>query len=315
MSKKYTQNKIVESRKTLPAVFAYGVGMWLLAGLIQNGWWLQFGSFLATVYAMIVINKSNLLIRIYSRSVSAAFILLSCSAVWLFPSVDGAITQLASALILLMLFSCYQDKATMGKTFYIFLLISAVSLLEPYFILFVPVFWLLMGITVYSLSFRTFMASIIGLITPYWLYMGWLLYQNPMQPTEALQALSHFTDLQWQVDYQVLNASQIALFAIVFVLFLFGAIHFWYTSYMDKIRVRQIYTSLILLAFYTILLLAFLPHEYNMLIYMLLIAVSPITAHFFSLTHSRITNILFFVILAVILTLTGVNLWISLSVS
>ena len=97
----------------------------------------------------------------------------------------------------------------------------------------------------------------------------------------------------------------------VLVLFLVGAIHFWLTSYMDKIRVRQIYTSLILLTLYTILLLAVQPQMYNVLIYMLTIAVSPIIAHFVSLTRTRMSNIFFFVLMATILILTGMNLWIS----
>ena len=219
------------------------------------------------------------MIRIYSRSVSAAYIMLSCITVWLFPSVNGAVIQLGSVLILLLLFSCYQDHQTRGRAFYIFLIASLISLLEPRYLLFVPILWLLMATTVYSLCFRTFLASLIGLITPYWLYAGWLL--------------------------------QIIYLALLVVVFLVGTIHFWITSYMDKIRVRQIYTSLIMLTLYTLVLLAVQPQIYNVLIYMLTIAVSPIIAHFVSLTHTRMSNLFFLLLMIVILTLTGMNLWIS----
>ena len=311
MSKKHTQNIIAESRKTLPITIVYGVGIWLLAGLVNNGWWAQFVCFWASVYAMIHLNNINLMIRIYSRSVSAAYILLSCTAVWLFPSLHGAVIQLGSTLILLLLFACYQDTEARGKTFYIFMILSILSMLEPHYLLFVPIIWLLMATTVYSLSIRTFLSSVIGLITPYWLYAGWLLFQNPENPEMALSFTYRFTEIQWNIDYGALTRAQIIYAGLLVVLFLVGAIHFWMTSYMDKIRVRQIYTSLILLTLYTILLLAVQPQMYNVLIYMLAISVSPIIAHFVSLTRTRMSNIFFYVLMATILILTGVNLWIS----
>ena len=251
------------------------------------------------------------MIRIYSRSVSAAYIMLSCITVWLFPSVNGAVIQLGSVLILLLLFSCYQDHQTRGRAFYIFLIASLISLLEPRYLLFVPIIWLLMATTVYSLCFRTFLASLIGLIAPYWLYAGWLLYNNRHNPEMALSFMSRFTEIQWATDYSALTRPQIIYLALLVVVFLVGTIHFWITSYMDKIRVRQIYTSLIMLTMYTLVLLAVQPQIYNVLIYMLTIAVSPIIAHFVSLTHTRMSNLFFLLLMIVIFTLTGMNLWIS----
>ena len=311
MSKKHTQNIIAESRKTLPITIIYGIGIWLLAGLVNNGWWIQFACFVASVYAMIHLNNINLMIRIYSRSVSAAYILLSCIAVWLFPSVNGAVMQLGTTLILLLLFASYQDSEARGKTFYIFLILSVMSMLEPHYLLFMPLIWLLMAITVYSMSIRTFLASIIGLITPYWLYAGWLLFMHPENPEMVLSLTDRFSEIQWAIDYGALTRAKIIYFALLVMLFLIGAFHFWMTSYMDKIRVRQIYTSLIMLTLYTILLLAVQPQMYNVLIFVMTIAVSPIIAHFVSLTHTRMSNIFFMVLMAAILILTGVNLWIS----
>ena len=168
-----------------------------------------------------------------------------------------------------------------------------------------------MATTVYSLCFRTFLASLIGLIAPYWLYAGWLLYNNRHNPEMALSFMSRFTEIQWATDYSALTRPQIIYLALLVVVFLVGTIHFWITSYMDKIRVRQIYTSLIMLTLYTLVLLAVQPQIYNVLIYMLTIAVSPIIAHFVSLTHTRMSNIFFLLLMIVIFTLTGMNLWIS----
>ena len=160
-------------------------------------------------------------------------------------------------------------------------------------------------------EYHSLLASLIGLITPYWLYAGWMLFKNPMNPWQALEFTNHFTQLRLDVDYQVVTRAQLIYFVLLVVLFIIGSIHFWLTSYMDKVRVRQIYTSLMIIAVYTIILLAFYPQRFDILIYVMTIAVSPIAAHFVSLTYTRMSNIFFITLLTAILILTGMNLWIS----
>ena len=312
MSKKRIQNYAAESRKALPIATIYGIGIWLLAGLVNQGWWLQFACFAASVYAVFQLNNLNLMIRVYSRSVSVAYILLSCITVWLFPSVHGAIIQLGITLILLLLFASYQDRESRGKTFYMFTLVSLISLVEPYFLLFVPAIWLLMATTIFSLTTRTFLTSIVGLLTPYWLYFGVKLAQNPLNPEATTSILSHFDDIQLNIDYGALTIPQLIYLGLLVVMFMTGAIHFWITSYMDKIRVRQIYYSMIILAVYTMALIAIQPQMYNVLIYMLTITVSPIIAHFMTFTRTWLSNAFFLIVMAVIVILTGMNLWVSL---
>ena len=307
---KRLQNRIAESRRTLPITILYGVGIWLLAGLVHQGWWFQFVCFFTSVYAMIHLNNINMLIRIYSRSVSVFYILLACSATWMFGSIQGTVQVLSMVLGLLLLCSCYQDQKSVGRTFYLYMLISIVSLLEPHFLLFVPIFLLLMATTIYSLSWRTFFAALLGLMTPYWLFTGWQLYTYRYQPEMAVDYLKRFTDMQWAADYTVVTTQQWAYLALLVVLFVVGTIHFWMTSYMDKIRVRQIYNSLTILTVYTLVLMAVLPQKYDTFIGMLTVVVSPIVAHFFTLTRTRLSNLFYIVTMVAILVLTGMNLWI-----
>ena len=82
---KRLQNQIAGSRYTLPVTMIYGALVWLLAGLIQHQWWLQFALFNVAALLMLEFTNINVLIRIYSRSVSSAFVMLSCAAVFLFP--------------------------------------------------------------------------------------------------------------------------------------------------------------------------------------------------------------------------------------
>ena len=102
--KKLLQNKITGSRLTLPVTLCYAIGIWLLGGLIQEQWWIQFGCFMLTAYLMVQLNNTNALIRIYSRMVSVSFLLLSCMACFLFPSLSGNFTQLCIVASYLIFF-------------------------------------------------------------------------------------------------------------------------------------------------------------------------------------------------------------------
>ena len=69
---KHIQNIVAESHRTLPITAVYAIVIWLMAGLINEGWWLQFGCFVLSVFLMMQMNSQNLLTRIYSRTVSVS---------------------------------------------------------------------------------------------------------------------------------------------------------------------------------------------------------------------------------------------------
>ena len=88
---KRVQNIIAESRYTLPIAAFYSICIWLIAGLVSQMWWIQFGCFVVSAVMMMLLNKENMLIRIYSRLVSSTYLVLSCAAVFLFASRSSAI--------------------------------------------------------------------------------------------------------------------------------------------------------------------------------------------------------------------------------
>ena len=117
MSKRF-QNRIAESRHTLPITAFYSICIWLLAGLVTQQWWIQFGCFVVSAWMMMMLNKENMLIRIYSRLVSSAYLVLTCAAVFLFASRSSAITALALLsgqrcrrmdVLYILLFRCRQS--------------------------------------------------------------------------------------------------------------------------------------------------------------------------------------------------------------
>ena len=292
----------------------YGTVIWVLAGLFQAQWWVQFACFVLSVLLVMRINSKNLLIRIYSRSVSVAFIFLSCAAVFLFPSWTGGLVQLCCIAALMLLFDSYQDQAAVGKAYYTFLLLGISSMLDANIIFYLPLLWIMMKIIVYALSWRTFFASLLGLATPYWFMIGWLMWQKngDLQAIVSLFAVQDI--LQFPFDFGSIPLSHQLIMAFSTLLMIIGSTHFIHSSFRDKIRVRQIYYGFITLGLFSLTLLVLQPHN-ELALRMLILAASPLIGHYWALTNSRISNIIFIIITVVLLALTAFNLWISSSVS
>lgn len=312
--KKRIQNIVAESRNTLPISTLYAIIIWLLAGLLHHQWWVQLGCFAASIYLMAELNRQNLLIRIFSRMVSCAYIVLTCTAVFLFPSLIGAMIQLCAIMSLFLLFHTYQDKETVGWVFYTFLCVGLGSLAETQLLYYVPLFWFIMAWFIYSLSWRTFSASLLGLVTPYWLSLPWYLFYSENGLTELTSHFEGLFDPSTPFQLSILSLPQLLFVVFLLVLVMIGATHFFLNSYLDKIRVRQIYYSFTIITIFSMLLLALQPQRYDIIIRMMIVSSSPIIAHFIALSHTRLSNIVFLMIAATAFFLTGMNLWISSSI-
>lgn len=306
------QNKVAESRRTLPLAILYSVAIWLAAGLISKQWWIQLALFLLSTYLMMHMNNINVLIRIFSRMVSVSFIVLSTSAVFLFPSINGSFVQLCFIASLLSFYNCYQDTESPGWTFYAFLCLGMGSIVEIHILYFVPIFWLMMIIIVYSLSWRNFLASLVGMLTPYWFWIPWMLWHHNGDLTVLTNHISALIDFQ-APQVNPLTTQQTMLLVFVAVLGVTGAIHFLRRSTFDKIRTRQLYYSFFIIGTSAFIFLILQPQHYDTLIRIMIIAVSPLIGHFLALTKTKITNIAFIVITIAVLVLTAFNLWTSSS--
>lgn len=309
---KHIQNIVAESHRTLPITAVYAVVVWLVSGLVNEGWWLQFGCFILSVYLMMQMNSKNLLTRIYSRTISVSYMALICTPVFLFPSITGALLQVCIISALLILFSCYQDNNSPGRIYYTFLLLGIGSLINVYILLFIPYYWLLMSFYVYAMGWRTWFASLIGLVTPYWFAAGlWLFEMRSFDRLNDLASIQ-FPTLEL-FSFSANNLQQTLFLGYLIFLIIIGSIHFMIDSFRDKVRVRQLYYAFMILSGYALALLFILPNEYDLMIRVMTIAVSPLIGHFIALTHSKFSNILFFILIFGLLAITAYNVWMSSS--
>ena len=308
---KRAQNRVAESRFTQPAVVVYAIAVWLASGqltpaTLQHGGWVQFACFLASAFLIVELNNSHALIRVYSRAVSCSFIVLMCAGNFLFSSISGAIAQLFIITFYLAIFRTYQDKTAVGWTYYAFLCMGVVSGVFVQILFFMPIVWMMMFFQFSSLSWRTFFASILGLLTPYWFALPLLLYWGNM---EALPA--HFATI---ADFlppatAAVTVNELVFFIFVVLLGITGTVHYQRKKSGDNIRIRLFYDWFIVIWITAAIFLILQPQHYDILIRLLIINVSPLIAHFLALTNTRITNIAFYAISIAALLLMLFNLW------
>ena len=306
---KRLQNRIAEGGKTLPTAAAFGVLVWLAIGLVQRQLWPQLACFVASVYLMVELTNQNALLRTRSRMVSSSFILLSCQSCILFPQLTGAVVQLCFVVAFILLFQTYQDQQSTGRVFYAFVVVGLSSLFFVHTLWYVPALWVLMATQLQSLSVRTWLASLIGLATPYWLALLWLMVPWGVGPTQwslSLQPLAdHFgelADIRYALPPYPLERGILLLFALV--LAAGGIMHFWSRSFEDKIRIRLLYGFFITLTALTVLFILAQPQHYDVLMRVLAVCASPLIAHVFTFTSSRLSGILFFTAIALSVALT-----------
>lgn len=307
MKVKRTQNRVAESRLTLTTVMVYAIAVWLAGGLLQQQLWPQLVCFLLSTYLMVILNNRNALIRVYSRTISCSFVILTCAANFLFSSLAGAFFTLCITAFYVFLFHTYQDKQAAGLTFYAFVCIGLASAAFVKVLWIVPVCWVCMFVYLSSFSWRTLAASVIGIITPYWLFVPFIIYQG--QHHILMAHLATLADIKPAIDYSHLTAVQVLTALFTVLLAITGIIHFWRNSSADRIRIRQLYGFFTLMTVLTTVSLFVLPQNFDMLLRLLIINTAPLIGHFLALTRTRYTNIAFYVICATALILTVLNLW------
>jgi hypothetical protein len=306
MAIKRLQNRVTQSRLTLPVVSLFSLMIWIVGGLISNNLWINFICFALSTYLMVELNNVNALIRTYSRSVSCSFIILFSSANFLFTSMQGSILQLCIIAFYLLFFKSYQDKHSMSWIFFAFFCLSMGSLVFVQILYFVPILWLFMIINIRTMSGKTFIASVIGIMAPYWFWIGYLTVTGDICPLiEHVTTLIKFTPL----SLKRIPFNQFITLIFILLIATIGIIHYLRTSYNDKIKVRMLFEIFIVMDIISIIFIALQPNHYDLLLRLIVINTSPLIAHYITLTRTWITNISFVIILIAAMILTAYNLW------
>lgn len=291
----------------LPLAAVYGVLVSTAYGVWGQGLWMAFTGFAISTLLMAELNNANALIRIYSRMVSCSFLFLSVMSIFLLHSIPSTIVVLCFIAFYLSLFKAYQNNKATGWVFYAFFAIGLASLVFVKILYLVPILWVLLAFKILSFGAKTFIASLLGIATPYWFIAGYDAYSHNFRWLSThFKELASFYPL---CDYGILSQHQLVTFAWIAILLLIGTIHFLRKRYNDKLRTRMLYDVFVALGWCSIIFIVLYPQHYHELLGIIIVNTAPLIGHFIATTQTKFTNFSFHIILIITLAITFFNVW------
>lgn len=301
------QKTIAQGRFTLAVVAVFAAIVWVVHGLTKPSsesfdWLLPLGYMACAlaVYLMAELNNAFVMLRINSRMLSCVLGMFLTASSFLHTLHAGHAVLLCAVAAYFPLFSAYQRPNASSQTYTGYLFIGLAALAFPPLLMLVPLCWI-SQIALRSLSLRNWLASLMGVLTPLWLFAGaayctdhtqWLLDRYDM--------LTHFP----APDYAAVTPVQWALFAVVALLFLIGSINFLYTNYLEKTRTRYNYYVVILQGTASCAWMALQPQYFNQIFPLCLIHGAIAGGHFVALSYGRLQNLLTFLFTLILIALT-----------
>lgn len=330
MIKSRLQNKVVTGRFTLPVTIFLSILLWIFyllnpekeaAGNEGYLLWNEIYRFIASFfpvalisfliygfigYMLIELNNAYSIIRIRTHIHVCIYALILSVCPFFHPLQPGSIATLCIGISLYYLFRTYQKTQPAGLVFHTFLFLSVGSLFVPKLFFFFPIYLIgLLNFQIFNL--RIFIAALLGIILPYCLLFGHAFFYEQMELFYApFRELVHFSPIR----YDSWNTGILWAGIYIMILFLSGSIHALLTSYQDKIRTRSFIAFLTWITGAAILFTLLQPQLLASFLPIVLCGSSLLAGHLLALTHSKISNIYFILLIIGLVALYIYNLWI-----
>lgn len=212
----------------LPFAVQLGVGMLLM---------------LMDIYLLLRIMSENALYDTRTYFAPSLFLMLICGAPFTLPLTTGQICLTLTLFSILILLTSYQQKRAVSEYVAAFLFFGIATLFAPHWIYLIP--FLFIGCSfIGSLTGRTFLAALLGLIAPWWIAAGVLFFLDGIDSfCLPFLELVRFSP----IDYTSLPVEHIASMLLVILLLLPALISYPSAAPSLKERTRVAYSLLITL--------------------------------------------------------------------
>lgn len=301
------QIQVATGRFTLPVVILICLFLW---GITFQDWKDCIYLVITTLigYLMIEINTAFIMIRTRTTMPVCIFWVIATSMFFLRPFEWENLVPLAFLLSIYQLFQSYEAASPAIPIYHAFLFVSLGSLIFPPLLYLAPLLWGSM-IPFRSISIKSLLASLLGIITPYWFLFGYSFFFDQMPLfLSTLKEMIRF----YPIEYGYLTISEIASWSIITLLMIISGFHYWQISYMDKTRTRFNHSFLVIVGLCVTLWISLQPIYLHELIVIQLICAAFLSGHLFTLTRNRFSGILFIVTFVVFILLMSFNLWMQL---
>ena len=277
--------RIATGSFTLPVVALITLLAWITpARFADSSLWGGLGMVGVTAYLLTELNNRNALLRVRSRMVSSTFLLAMAACPTLHNFSPSLVPMTCMALSYFMLFDSYQRIKAEGYIFHAFLFASVGSLTFPPFLICPLLYYVSMIFQLRNFTWRTFMAGILGLAVPYWIYAAFAIWHNRLDT--AFLYLLDWAKLPLP-DYSSVTLPQWVTGGTLTVLSAAALIHFFHTAYNDKIRVRMFFYCIVTQELALMAGLILLPQYFTEILPILILNSAPLLAHHLTLLRGR----------------------------
>lgn len=248
------------------------------------------------VFLISFINKKFTVIR--TRTFHPALIYFIFITTWKrgFISIYPHIGLSVILLCLIILMGMYKERQAVIPALWINIFISAISINNPLYLIFIPVLWVGF-IQMQSISLRVFLSSLMGLVLPWIYYLSYQFYKgNEIANFQAL--ISEFKIGLWTNEMLPHELIYSGLICLIFIISLFNI---YSNLYSDSLQTRKYINFFVFISAYLLITSFLFPSTIivNLPIYAFLLSI--LMSHPFTLNKTKFTNILF-------LIFCGVNL-------
>jgi hypothetical protein len=257
-------------------------------------------------YFLVGLNNRFGIIRTRATMQTGVYFLLVAVCPAMHQLYDGAAVAMAFLVAIYFLFGSYQRSRPMVSLFYAFFAIGVGSLFFPPFTL-LFVLWILEAYRFQSLTWRSFFAAVVGWALPYWFLLAHAVYHGRMEL--FYQPFRQIVELGKPFDLSLLTSWQWAILGYLFVFSVISTAHSVASGLDDNIRTRAYLRSLIDQTFFLFFVILLQPMYCDNLLPQLMVCGSVLIAHFFMLTGSRTSNVLFILSLLGLAVLLAFNTW------
>lgn len=206
------------------------------------------------------------------------------------------------------LFTSYHYPNRVGKAFNASFLIGAGSLFWIHIVWLLPLFWYGMY-RFRSFSLKSMVASLLGIMTVYWLLLGWCVWVKDFTllalPLESLTKFGFFS-------FQISSLSHLIVPVVLLVLSVAAIINLVSTEYEDSIVTREFMWFLVKLFFFSLALYVLYGMEQEEFLQLSYVPASLLIARFVTVAHGKYYRWLFGISLLLLIvgfSLRIIELW------
>lgn len=252
------------------------------------------------------ISDIEMLIRDRTRLVFLFFFFLASTNVGLLSFNATTLVLLCLVFLIFELFNTYQLPEATGKLFNVGVLISMAGLLMPQVLWLIPLIWIGMY-QFQSLSYRSFMASLTGVLIIYWFVLAWCVWTHDFSMfTSLYTSLADFNFFSLFVSFRYYHIG----FIVLVILLLAAFFYIKMDAINNRVRVRQMLSFLLNMSFWLLILICLYGGDTDALLAVLTLPVSVLLAYFFESMRTRFRFFLYFLLLALSVFSFFIRIWI-----